>query len=307
MNEMVGWIAFFALLIACLIAVAVLCIRRKRRLERLWLLHKEAAAFLAGGKKPDFSVGDEEEAFLRNDIAELASELERARDHERAFAEQTAGIIADISHQLKTPLAGMRLYCEMDAEDGSPGALKQLSLIDHMEKLVLRLLRLEKLKASAYEMTFAPGDLFSLCRAEAQRFSELFPQKKIRVEGGACMARFDADWMAEAIGNIIKNACEHTSEDGVISIYIAQREDFIWLSVEDDGGGVPEAKLPMLFSRFSRVSAQGANSCGLGLAITRSIMECHHGGALAENGARGLRVSLYLPIIADQMSDMSMK
>lgn len=303
---MMGWIAFSALLAACIAAAIVLHRRKTRRHERLAKLHAEIAAYLAGGPKPDFSVEDEEIAFLRNDIADLAAELDLARDHQRASAQQSADLIADISHQLKTPLAGMRLYCELAAEDGSPAAQKQLPLIDHMEELVLGLLRLEKLRANAYEMDFAPADLAAVCREQAARFCELYPDRSIIVQDGHVPARFDPMWMGEAIGNIIKNACEHTAPGGSIVVRLQQREGFAWLSVEDDGGGVPEAKLPLLFSRFSRVSAQ-KSGCGLGLAITRSIMECHHGGAAAENTDRGLRVSLYLPLLADRLTDMSFR
>lgn len=305
MDGITGWIAFFALLALCILRAAVLLRKRAKRKADLAKLHEEISAFLAGGRKPDFSVEDEEFAFLRNDMADLAAELELARDHKRASAQQSAALIADISHQLKTPLAGMRLYCEMDAEDGSPAARRQLGLIDHMEKLVLGLLRLEKLRANAYEMDFAPGDLTELCREQAALFQELYPQKNITVEGDSVCARFDAMWLGEAIGNVVKNACEHTAEGGLVALRVRLRDDFLWLSVTDDGGGVPEAKLPMLFSRFSRVSAQSGGGCGLGLAITRSIMECHHGGAVAENTDRGLRVSLYLPLIAARLTDMS--
>lgn len=306
MDGMSGWIAFGALLVCCMAAAVVLLRRKKRRRERLWRLHEEIQGYLEGGKAPEFSVEDEELAVLRNDVADLAAELEQARDHQRAAAQQSAGLIADISHQLKTPLAGMRLYCEMDAESGSAGAKKQLELIDRMERLVLGLLRLEKLRANAYEMRFAPGDLALVCREQAQVFRRLYPGKKITLEGGPGWARFDALWMGEAIGNILKNACEHTGEGGRVELRLSCREDFVWLSVSDDGGGVPEAKLPTLFSRFCRVEPGKGNGSGLGLAITRSIMENHHGGAVAENTGEGLRVSVYMPLIEGQMTDMSL-
>ncbi len=304
---MIGWMAFGALLL-CAIGAAVWFFRRERaRKERLDRLHREAEAFLHGGKTPDFSVEDEELAFLRNDIADLAQEIVLARDFKRAQAEQTARIIADISHQLKTPLAGMRLYCEMDAEDGHPSAQKQLKQIDKMEKLVLELLKLEKLNARAYEMEFAPGDLREICQRQIARFAELYPKKRFSLAGDMLPARFDADWMGEAIGNVVKNACEHTNEQGKIEIRLAQREGFAWVSVQDDGGGVPENKLPLLFARFSRLSASVGGGTGLGLAIVRSILESHHGGAVAENNGEGLRVSMYLPVISPQLRDMSVE
>lgn len=298
----IGWLCFALLAIACVVGFVALDRQRKHRSEALSRLHEEISDYLHGGSPPDFSVEDEELAFLRNDISDMAAEMELLRDNKRILAEQTAQLVADISHQLKTPLAAMRLFCEMDAEDGSEDAKRQLKLVDHMEQLVLQLLRLERLKANVYEMHFAENCLRDVCMEEMELLSALYPRKKITIEGDACKARFDPAWMGEAIGNVLKNACEHTAEDGMVHVQTQEREGFVWVRIEDDGGGVPEAKLPMLFSRFSRVSA-GGNGCGLGLAISRSILECHHGGAAAENTKRGLRVSLYFPIMAQQLRE----
>lgn len=307
MDGMTGWIAFGALALGCLAAGLALCRRERARRRRLLQLHREMQAFLQGGAAPDFSVEDEGMALLRNDIADLAQEILLAREQKQAFAEQTAEIISDISHQLKTPLAGMRLYCEMDAGDGSATARRQLTLIDHMERLVLELLKLEKLRANAYEMEFVPQDLRETARGQIERFRELYPHKRFSLQGECLLARFDVRWMGEAIGNVVKNACEHTAEDGKIVLCVSERDGFAWLTVQDDGGGVPENRLPALFLRFSSQSTNDKKGCGLGLAITRSILECHHGGAIAENAQEGLRVSMWLPIMAGDLADMSLQ
>lgn len=297
--------ALIALLVALLAALAVLgvLLHRKRAQDaRIEALHSEIAGFLQGGPEPEFSLEDGNFAALRCAVAEMAEKMHLAGENERLLAQQTAQMIADISHQLKTPLAGMRLYCEMDAEDGSESAKRQLMLIDQMEKMVLGLLKIEKLRANAYEMEFADGLLQDVCRAEIDQFAALYPDRQFSLEGGA-RVRFDARWMGEAIGNVVKNACEHTAENGHIALRIKQSEEFVWLSVTDDGGGVPAERLSGLFTRFGRAQS----GSGLGLAITRSIMECHHGGADAQNTPQGLCILLYLPDSGGKLADMSLQ
>jgi signal transduction histidine kinase len=109
---------------------------------------------------PRFSVHDDMFALLENAIIELEASLLLERSNTRETSRKNADFIADVSHQLKTPLAALKLYCEMDSSNYSGGQSgKQLQLIEHMEQLIYSLLRLEKLRADAYEMKFAQQDL----------------------------------------------------------------------------------------------------------------------------------------------------
>ena len=109
--------------------------------------------------------------------------------------------------------------------------------------------------------------------------------------------RTDKAWLREALGNVIKNACEHTKADGKVDITIEQAEKSVSVIIEDNGGGVPENELPMLFRRFHRTENASPDSAGIGLSITKAIVEKHHGTITAEKSEKGLRVSMCFPII----------
>ena len=95
----------------------------------------------------------------------------------------------------------------------------------------------------------------------------------------------------------MKNACEHTPEDGRIKARIFDSDESVILTLEDNGGGVPAADLPHLFERFYKAKNASPDSTGLGLAITKEIVSKHHGTVTAENAGEGLRLTLCFPKI----------
>ena len=191
----------------------------------------------------------------------------------------------------------MRLYCELQ-ENLNNGAYseKQLLLVEKMETLIKKLLRLEKLRSDAYQMNFELHDVGETAKNTAIQFSSIYPSKKITVSGSDVF-RFDSEWLGEAIGNIIKNACEHTGENGIIDvrIYGSEFKNVTTVEIEDNGGGVAESELPKLFVRFYKSPNSSAESTGIGLALTRVIVEKHHGTISARNKSQGLCVTMCFP------------
>ncbi|MBQ4267196.1 MAG: HAMP domain-containing histidine kinase, partial [Clostridia bacterium] len=212
-------------------------------------------------------------------------------------AKNNTEFISDISHQLKTPLAGLRLYCEME-HNSTPSnhTEKELVLISKMEKLIYNVLKLEKIRSDTYVMNFEETELSDLLLDLKAEFATLFPNKTITVKGGGSL-RTDKSWLREALGNVIKNACEHTKADGKVDIIIEEAEKSVSVIIEDNGGGVHENELPMLFRRFHRTENASPDSAGIGLSITKAIVEKHHGTITAENSEKGLRVVMCFPII----------
>ncbi|MCR3922299.1 MAG: HAMP domain-containing histidine kinase, partial [Firmicutes bacterium] len=209
---------------------------------------------------------------------------------------KNATFITDVSHQLKTPLAALKLYCELDHEHNSGTYIeKQLVLIERMEHLIYSLMRLEKLRADAYEMQFAKHDFSQLATLVWEELQPLYPQKTVHVSGRVTM-RYDAYWMSEALMNILKNSCEHTAVNGNILVSLETADASVTVTVEDNGGGIADEELPQLFQRFYRSSRALPNGgAGIGLAITKTIVEKHHGTIYAENTAQGLKIILCFP------------
>lgn len=280
-------------------SAALCCIAAHRKKKSIFTLQRQLAEFLEGKiKSPAFSVNDDDFAVFENAVVELETRLLLEQENTHRTSRRNADFIADVSHQLKTPLAGLKLYCELGGDTPvNAHAAKQLALIEHMESLITSLLRLEKLRADAYEMKFSTFSLSAIVREAREALKALYPDKDIAVSGDARL-RCDADWMGEAISNLLKNACEHTAPSGKIVITIDSSDASVSVIVEDDGGGVAQDTLPGLFERFSHVAAPAKPSgVGLGLSIAKTIVEKHHGTVFAENGPHGLRIILCFPVL----------
>ena len=275
--------------VAAVLAVRLLC--QKKRLEKL---AEQMEDCLAGRGKPlSFSLREDALAPVENAAAEMENRIEVEKERYRLEARRTSDLTADISHQLKTPLASLRLFVEMDE---SAHMEQEISQIERMETLIGSLLRLEKLCADGYEFTFAEHVVRPLIENVWNQLRPLWPEKQLTLTGDATI-RCDEKWLSEAFLNLLKNACEHTAADGKITVRIEQTDRAFFCAMEDDGGGVPEKDLPHLFERFYRAEGQKQNGAGLGLAIVKEIIYRHHGHISAENTKEGLKFSISIPIL----------
>lgn len=294
MNVHAALIIFSAALFVCVVALIALCVKRKKEINGLT---KSINRYLESGAVSDFSPKDNYISELQNAVFDLESRLEREKLNTKEKSRQNTEFISDVSHQLKTPLAGLRLYCEMEhTANPSDHTQKELLLIEKMEALISRLLRLEKIRSDSYVMdfkTYSSADLIDPIIAD---FRHLFPEKQYKVNTGGEI-RCDKEWLGEAVSNLIKNASEHTEKDGIVSVSVRNTQGFTEITVQDNGGGVPEKELPLLFTRFHKTQNALPSSAGIGLAITKAVVEKHHGTVSAENKNGGLYVVICLPHI----------
>jgi len=284
------WVSIGALSLALLFCLWRLIVNWREALR----LHGQIQEFLNGGiASPAFSVRDDRFALFENAVVELETRLLQSEENAREEGAKNEAFVQDVSHQLKTPIAGLRLFCEMDEAQHKR---QTLQLIERMEAMITSLLRLEKLNADGYAFEFKLCDLGELAREARAHFAQIFPNKRIEITGGAEI-RCDAYWMGEALQNLMKNACEHTAGDGRVEVAIDQTDAEAVIRVEDDGGGAPPEILAKIFDRFRGGGKpdEGAPGVGLGLAIVKTIVQKHHGSISAENGARGLLITIYLP------------
>lgn len=276
------------------IIAAVLAVRLLMQKKRIAMLAEQMEDYLTGCGKPlSYSLKEDAVAPLENAVAEMENRIEVEKERYRQEACRTSDLTADISHQLKTPLASLRLFVEMDE---SPHMEQEISQIERMETLIGSLLRLEKLCADGYEFTFSEHDVRPVIERAWSQLCPLWPNKEITITGDATL-RCDEKWLSEAFQNLLKNACEHTAANGTITIILEQTDRVFFCTVEDNGGGVPEKDLPHLFDRFYRAEGQKQNGAGLGLAIVKEIIYCHHGHIAAENTKHGLKFSISIPVL----------
>jgi len=265
-------------------------------------LYDQITSFLNGEiETPGVSVDDDDFAPVYNAVIDLESGLLLERENRRIESKNNEEFIANVSHQLKTPLAAIKLYCEMELQKAENEHLeKQLIIIEKMEYLIYSLLRLEKINADYFELTIAHNNLEDIIVQVLGELRVIYPEKVFRLSGGAAI-RCDEYWMGEAIKNIVKNACEHTEESGSIEILIEDREASVFIYTKDNGGGVEEESLPEIFKRFYRISREERSGAGIGLSISKAIIEKHHGTVFAQNSDNGLKVTICLPKLAGKL------
>lgn len=284
-----GLIVAVVLLSAAFLALLVRTLLLKRRLDRLTQRMED---FLScGGKELEYSVREDPLAPVHNAAAELEDRLLQTREQLEEECRRTSGLTADISHQLKTPLASLRLFCEMDSGKHLERELEQ---IDRMEQLIASLLELERLCADGYTFTFADHDLRPLILSAWESLAMLYPGRTLTLRGDRVL-RCDPKWLGEAFGNLLKNACEHTPAGGRITITLESDSSLFTCRVSDTGGGAPDRDLPHLFDRFYRAGRQDPRGAGLGLAIVKEIIRRHHGTVRAANTAEGLCITVEIP------------
>ena len=280
------------LTIALAVAVAALAVG-------LWLQHRRVARlaaqvedYLFTGKGPlSYSVREDGFAPLHNAVAELENKLLLAREQLTEETRRVSDMTADISHQLKTPLSSLRLFCELD---GGAHLGEQLSQIERMERLIGSLLRLERLCADGYAFTYTEHDIGGMVERVWAAMKEMYPGREMTLVGGATL-RCDEKWMGEAFMNLLKNACEHTPPDSRVTVTLEETQAAFLCTVEDDGGGVPAKDLRHLFERFYRVEGASQEGTGIGLAMVREIIHRHHGDVWAENTGKGLKMHITIP------------
>lgn len=291
MGGLTGVVLAFAALLS---AVVVLLARQRAQRRRIETLTRQTEAFLRDvHARLPVCLEEHELAPLHNAVADLESRVLLARAHEAEECQRTSALTADISHQLKTPLASLRLFCELDA---GPHLAEQVGQIDRMEALISALLHLERLCADGYPFSFSACMVRDVTMRAWEELQDLYPRKRVTMEGDG-RVRCDPRWLGEALRNLLKNACEHTAPEGRIQIKVTHASHTLLLSIQDDGGGVPDSALPHLFERFYRAGDGAGTGAGLGLAITREIIYRHHGLITAENAGAGLRLTVSLPFL----------
>ena len=285
------------LIIVCIILAALCLVFLAQKIllnRRIRKLAEQVDGFNSGtAEMLDVALEEDRLAQLHNGIADLQLSLARARQLNSEEWNRTSQLTADISHQLKTPLTTLRLYTELDNAPHMEASLEQ---IQRMENLIQALLRLERLCADGYAFSFAPADAEEIIREQWQSLQAIWPEKKLITEGSA-QIRCDEKWLGEAFLNLLKNACEHTPEDGIIRVRLERTEAAFFCVIEDNGGGVTPDELPKLFQRFYRTQHQSKSGAGIGLAIVKEIILRHHGNIVAKNGQYGLRMTISMPML----------
>ncbi len=220
-------------------------------------------------------------------INELATILSAQAEHEKQTRVFLQDMISDVSHQLKTPLAALKMYDEIMAQENSDKetihafSRKSLREIRRVEDVVYTLLKIARLDAGVVRMEKAEENIEMLLGDVTERFETLAAreEKEIVLSGKHDVSLYcDALWMSEALGNVVKNALEHTRRGGKIVVSWERTPLLTNIMVEDNWKGIHQEDIHNIFKRFyrSRIS-QDTHGIGLGLPLVKSIVEAHQG------------------------------
>lgn len=306
LGPTLGLLGGAVLMVGTLLIAVLVFGPARRRLRQV----QEATVRLGGG---DLSArvpeqGGDEVAEVAHSFNRMADELlARARALE-ASDKARRQLLADVSHELMTPLTAMRGYIETLS-------MRELALDDatrerylaivaeethRLERIIGDLLDLARLEGGGTPIKREPVPVVSLFDRVHSRHERESEARRIRlhyeVMPGAELVEGDSDRLEQALQNLAANALRHTPDGGEILLTAEPLQNTVRIRVRDSGSGIPPEHLPLIFDRFYKVDTarRQAGGSGLGLSIVKAIVE-QHGGTVSAHNDRGAVFEIALP------------
>ena len=248
--------------------------------------------------------GPQEVRALASSFNTMADRVEAARQSQRDF-------VANVSHELKTPLTSIQGFSQalLDGTASTPETAARAARVVHeeaerMRRMVDELLTLARFDAGQMVMARDPVELGPLLRACIEKLAPQAQAAEVTIDMDVpeqLVVTGDADRLAQVFGNLLDNGVAHTPAGGSVAV-AARRADeghFVEVTVTDTGRGIPADALPRIFERFYQVdkARRRSRGAGLGLAITKEIVEAHGGTITAESVVGlGSRFAVRLPL-----------
>ena len=276
MNQYL-YVAVFVIIVALILAFFL-----AKRISSPIVNMKNEANKLAEG---NYDVKFKSNSF--SEINDLASTLDDATEKLSQVNDLRKDLVANVSHDIKTPLTIIQTYAEMiqDISGDDPQKRKEhLDVIiketEYLNKLVTDMSELSKLQSGNIEIKRDNFDLKECTEKVILLLKQLIDDKKIDLETNLddCIVYADEIKMSQVIYNFVSNAIKHSDDEGKIIINIKDNEDSVLLEVIDNGEGISEESLPYIWDRYYKVDKnfnRNVNSTGLGLAIAKAILESH--------------------------------
>lgn len=213
-------------------------------------------------------------------------------------------LTSDVAHELRTPIANVSSYLEAIIEGvWEPTPERLQNCYDELERIAKLVSDLERLRQVEHENLIlhkSDVDLLELSKTVIRSFEKQAAQKNLCCTiSGYAKASVDPDRMQQVITNLVSNAVKYSNENGSIRILLEEKEDAVMLRVEDEGIGIAQKDLPLIFERFYRTDKsrdRKTGGAGIGLTIAKTIVQAHGGKILVESEAgRGSSFTVVLP------------
>lgn len=274
-----------AILLTGLVLMAVFIFYTRKRYKKIVDLNDYLVRVLAENDNDEILDQEEGElSILKTNIYKTTSTLKFQKELLSDDKKNLAAAIADISHQLKTPLTSMMvmndlLVDEQDENKRTEFLQTQSSQLNRMNWLIQTLLKLSKLDAGTIVLKKEDVSSAELIDEAVKPFGIQFDLRNIRFKSDISdlIIRCDKNWTVEAIQNIIKNCIEHMDDGGELSVTMVDTNIFTQLTIRDTGCGIAAEDIPHIFERFYKGRNAGKDSVGIGLALSKSIIEGEQG------------------------------
>ncbi len=290
------------------VSAGILLYVRKGLVQYTTQLMGSLDAILAGEKALDLLENqDTLDGKLQAKLVQLGEMMEQKARENLRQREQLETIISDISHQVKTPIANIRMYHsllerkaleEEKREEFQEAVERQVDKLEFFMKSMIRMSRLETGIVQVQPEKSAVSALVAQAVCDVALKAE---QKKIEIvieESEELTAYFDKRWTAEAVFNILDNSVKYTQDGGRIVLSAGKTDFYVRIGIKDNGRGIAEARIPLIFKRFYR-EPESANveGVGLGLYLVREIVMKQKGFIeVHSNEGTGTTVYVNLPV-----------
>ncbi|HEV2345746.1 MAG TPA: HAMP domain-containing sensor histidine kinase [Actinocrinis sp.] len=244
---------------------------------------------------------------LRRELATTAARLAESRERERALERSRRELVAWVSHDLRTPLAGLRAMAEALEDGVATDPLRyhtQIRMsVDRLAAMVDDLFEMSRIHAGALRLTLERVALTDLVDEAVIGADPLARACGVLLEADVrtpLAVRVDPRELSRVLTNLVANAIRHTPSDGAVRVEATERDGRAVLAVVDACGGIPEEDLDRVFEVAWRGTAartpEPLAGAGLGLAIVRGIVEAHSGEVDVRNVVGGCRFEVRLPV-----------
>ncbi len=241
---------------------------------------------------------------LDDRLESLAEHLSYIRTASEKEKESTKSLVTDLSHQLKTPVAAMGTSLEvlrqedLTEEERREFTERCLKQEERLKDLLGALINISRLESGMIELKFTEARLMDTVAAAVSRIYPVALAKNISVSVDAAeelsgvVIRQDPKWLSEALLNVLENSVKYSPENTEIQIRISELVTFLRVEIEDEGIGIPKNERHRIFQRFYRggeASVQEQPGSGVGLYLTRRIVEAHGGMIRAADAVKNVR------------------
>jgi len=275
------WIALLVFLAGSILFLFSFRYWHRKSDARIQALTRYLEKINTGGQGLLFESSDDEFSKLQDEIYKTVTALYQTREEALTARNNFAENLSNIAHQLKTPITSISLTVQMTKEHlGDTRAMeikRQINRLMHLEEALLLLSRMD---AGTLVFDRKPTDVFTILSLAADNLYELSIQKGVLIdvpEMGEIHINADLHWTMEAVMNLMKNCMEATETDTAVHCSYEKNPLYVQIRIWDEGEGFAKEDLPHLFERFYRGEKAKNTGIGIGLSLSKAIIEMQNG------------------------------